>query len=56
MTKMFGTNTAYNFRDKDPICDLLRTACSPYSLKQVSEKSGVAYNTLRSIRPSRRAI
>lgn len=47
--RMFGMNTAYNFVDKDPICDLLRTACRLYTYQQVAVKSGVHANTLRAI-------
>lgn len=47
--KMFGTGTAYNFVDKDPIIDRLRTACAPFRLSDVAKKSGVAYGTLWSM-------
>jgi len=47
--KMFGTHTAYNFRDKDPICDILATICKPYPLVVVAEKTGVPKSTLHAL-------
>lgn len=47
--RMFGTGTAYNFVDKDPIIDRLRVACAPFSLGDIAKKSGVAYGTLWSM-------
>lgn len=48
MPKMLGTYHSYNFIDKDPIIDYIRTVINEYgkTLKALSEESGVSATTI----------
>lgn len=48
MPKMFGTYHTYNFTEKDPLIDYIRTVINEYgkSIKQIADESGVGASTI----------
>lgn len=48
MPKMLGTYHTYNFKDKDPLIDYIRTVIFEYgkSIKAISDESGVGATTI----------
>lgn len=44
--RTIGLYKSYSFRNKDPIIDMLRTACAPFKYEDIEEKSGVSRRTL----------